>query len=404
MFDGIHPTRPRTGGRDAVAMPGPARIGLEIVMFGLILFRAEEPRPQPTPPRRTSEAVARPISAIAQAGAASQKTGEDARAKAVDRLVEQLRKHPARPSAGVAQVGLYLIDAGGRETTLIANEPAPQLDQCGSPSWSHDGRRIVFDATPGIAVGKADFTRSRLWSLELDGDRLATHDLGPGNCPDFSPADDRIVFLLNHGGVPGTQVGVWLMQADGSGRKSLGDYGRPKWSPESHQFLIAGFSTPAEVTIMDIRPERSGVLNIPDYKVFSVPNWAGEGTLVAAVGAGDDARSGDRIALIDVTDPAQGKVKEVLWTAGHGLDVEPFNPVYSPVTRQCVFVGRTGGKGRALYSFHHGKPDRPARLEPGDRFDNLIQDPAFSPDGRYIVFSADRKPDPARPPAAAPGP
>ena len=188
------------------------------------------------------------------------------------------------------------------------------------------------------------------------------------------------------------------MQADGSGRRSLGDYGRPKWSPESRQFLIASFSTPAEVTIMDVRPERSGVLNIPDHKVYSVPNWAGEGTLVAVIGAG----AGDAIALIDVTDPAQGKVKEVLWKRGKELDVQPFNPVYSPVTRQCVFVGKTEGKGRALYSFHHGKPDRPARLEPGEQFDNLIQDPAFSPDGRYIVFSGDRKPSPC--PTAGRGP
>ncbi len=354
----------------------------------------------PPAPPHTPGAVARPISATTQAAAASQKTAEDARGQAVARLVEQLQKHPARPSARKAQVGLYLIDAAGGPTTLIANEPAPQLDQCGSPSWSHDGRRIVFDATPGIEVGRADFSRSHLWSLELDGGRLATNDLGPGNCPDFSPADDRIVFLLNPGGVPGAQAGVWLMQSDGSGRRSLGDYGRPKWSPESRQFLIAGFSTPAEVTIMDVRPERSGVLNIPDHKVFSVPNWAGEGTLVAVIGAG----SGDAIALIDVTDPAQGKVKEVLWKRDKGLDVQPFNPVYSPVSRQCVFVGKTEGKGRALYSFHQGKPDRPARLEPGEQFDNLIQDPAFSPDGRYIVFSGDRKSKPTPPPAAAPGP
>jgi hypothetical protein len=354
----------------------------------------------PAPPH-TPRAVARPISATTQAGdAASKKTAEDARGQAVARLVEQLRKHPARPSAGKAQIGLYLIDVTGKGATLVANEPAPQLDQCGSPSWSHDGRRIVFDATPGIEVGRADFSRSHLWSLELDGGRLATNDLGPGNCPDFSPADDRIVFLLNPGGVPGAQAGVWLMQSDGSGRRSLGDYGRPKWSPESRQFLIASFSTPTEVTIMDVRPERSGVLNIPDHKIFSVPNWAGEGTLVAVIGAG----SGDAIALIDVKDPAQGKVKEVLWKRGKELDVQPFNPVYSPVSRQCVFVGKAEGKGRALYSFHHGKPDRPARLEPGEQFDNLIQDPAFSPDGRYIVFSGDRKPAPAPPPAAAPRP
>ena len=76
----------------------------------------------PPAPLRTPRAVAWPTPAIAQAAAASRKHAEDARGQAVARLVEQLRKHPARPSATAGQVGLFLIDAGGRETTLIAND------------------------------------------------------------------------------------------------------------------------------------------------------------------------------------------------------------------------------------------------------------------------------------------
>ena len=361
-----------------------ALLGLSTGLSAWGLARGQGPQPAP-----------------AEATAASRKAGEDAPGKAVARLVEQLRRHPARPSATAGQVGLYLIDAEGGAATLIANEPDPRVNQCGSPSWSHDGRRIVFDATPGIAVGNADFTRSHLKSIELDGDRLSVKDLGPGNCPDFSPADDRIVFLLNPGAMPNATAGVWLMQADSSGRRLLGSYGRPRWSPESRQFSIISFSNPAEVTIMDARPERSGVLNIVGHQVFSVPSWAGEGTLVAVIGAG--AATGDTIALIDVTDPTRGKVKEVLWKRGKALVVTPFCPAYSPATRRCVFVGKTEGKGRALYAFRHGKPDPPRRLEAGDRFDNLILGTTFSPDGRYVVISSDRKPD-RGPPATAPGP
>jgi hypothetical protein len=151
---------------------------------------------------------------------------------------------------------------------------------------------------------------------------------------------------------------------------------------------------------MDVRPERSGVLNIPGHRVYSVPRWAGEGTLVAVIGAG--AATGDTIALIDVTDPTRGKVKDVLWKQGKTLDVSPVCPAYSPVTRRCVFVGKTEGKGRALYGFRHGKADPPRRLEAGDQLDNLILGTTFSPDGRYVVVSSDRKPD-RGPPAAAPG-
>jgi Tol biopolymer transport system component len=315
--------------------------------------------------------------------------------------VGELRRSPARASKTAGQVGLYLVGAGGGDPTLIANEPAPGLNQCGSPAWSHDGRRIVFDATPGGAVGGADFRRSHLWSLQLDGDRLSARDLGEGNCPGFSPADDRIVFLLNSTAEPGDQIGVWLMRSDGSGRRPLGAYGRPRWSPESGQFLITGFSNPAQVTIMDVRPERSGALDLPGHSIFSVPCWAGERTIVAVIGAAGVL--GDTIALIDVTDPARARVKEVLWKSGQGLDVKPYGPIDSPATRQCVFIGKTEGKGRALYSIRHGQTGPPRRLEAEGLYDNLIQDPTFSPDGRFVVFSSDRKPyhDPR---AAAPAP
>ncbi len=342
------------------------------------------------------------VAAIAQSAAASptpqqpgspaavSKSAEHPASKAVDRLVDELRKHPAPPSPKNGQIGLYLIDAAGGPAVRVANEPDEGLNQCGSPVWSHDGRRIAFDATPGIP-GKAEFDRSRIRTLELDGDRLTGQDLGLGNCPDFSPVDDRIVFLLNN--APNNQMGVWLMKADGSGRRILGDYGRPRWSPRSTQFLIAGFGTPAQVTIMDVRPENSGVLQLPDHVVFKVPNWAGDGTIVAAIGPAGGKRA-DAIALIDAIVPAEAKIKEMLWKKGAGLDIDPESPVYSSVTRRCVFIGNIPGKGRALYTIDpgQGKPGKARRLEPGDALDNLIQDPTLSPDGRYLVFSSDRKP------------
>lgn len=321
--------------------------------------------------------------------AADSKSADHPSSKAVDRLVDELRKHPAPASKKNGQIGLYLIDAAGGPAVRIANEPDEGLNQCGSPVWSHDGRRIAFDATRGTP-GKAEFSSSHIRTLELDGDRLAGIDLGLGNCPDFSPTDDRLVFLLNN--APNNQMGVWLMKADGSGRRMLGDYGRPRWSPRSTQFLIASFGTPTEVTIMDVKPENSGKLVLPDHQVFSVPSWAGEGTVVAAIGPSQGPA--DSIALIDATSPSEGKIKEVVWKKGDGLDVRPESPIYSPATGRCVFIGKIQDRGRALYTIDpgRGKPGPARRLELGDALDNLIQDPTFSPDGRYVVFSCDRKP------------
>jgi RNA polymerase sigma factor (sigma-70 family) len=82
----------------------------------------------------------------------------------------------------------------------------------------------------------------------------------------------------------------------------------------------------------------------------------------------------------------------VSWKRADEDDVLPYGPIYSPVSRRCAFIGKTPGKGRALYAFEAGKPGRPRRLESEGSFDNLIQDPIFSPDGRFVVFSSDRKP------------
>jgi Tol biopolymer transport system component len=219
---------------------------------------------------------------------------------------------------------------------------------------------------------------------------ISSPRLGPGNCPEFSPEDSQIVFLYNGPTTPGGDSGVYFMQADGSNRRPLGIYGRPKWSPQSQQLLIAGFSRPTIVTIMDIRPEQSEELDVPGHQIFSVPNWVSEGTIVAVIGPAGGP--GDTIALVDVTAAARGKVKEVLWKRTTEADVLPYGPIYSPVSRRCVFIGKTPGKGRALYTFEPGKPAALRRLESGGSFDNLIQDPIFSPDGRFVVFSTDRKP------------
>ena len=142
------------------------------------------------------------------------KSGNESPTKAVSRLVEQLRRHPVVPSTGANRLALYLIDVENGDATLIADQPDPGLIRCGSPEWSHDGRRIIYDAMP-----VNEFSLTHLKVIELANGRLELTDLGLGNCPTFSPTDDRIAFL-NNSTVGGAEVGVWLMHADGSQRRA----------------------------------------------------------------------------------------------------------------------------------------------------------------------------------------
>ena len=298
-------------------------------------------------------------------------------AQAVARLVQQLKRHPVQPKWAPDRVGLYLIDPRNGEVTLIADQPSPGLTRCGSAVWSHDGSRILYDATPGT-----DWSLSRLQSISLGEDRPLVTDIGPGGCPTFSPADDRIFILSNANSA--ADRGVWLMKSDGSDRRRFGDYGKPMWSPDGHQLMIMSFETPRQVTLMDADPDRSLVLQLHNYQIYSHPIWAGKETILAGIGP----TASDTIGLIDVSDPPRAKVKEVLWQRASGPDVEPAYPAYSTATGRCIFVGK-GAHGMALYSVQQNQtgpePAKPVVLQEHHPW---IADLAYSPDGRYILYSA----------------
>src|SRR4030095_591249 len=86
-------------------------------------------------------------------------------------------------------------------------------------------------------------------------------------------------------------------------------------------------------------------------------------------------------------DPAAAKVKEVLWTRGLGIDAEPLHPVYSAADKRCVFVGRPA-RGSALYMFD--KPILTPQSLEKDRFDPRIASLDLSPDGKQLLFCAER--------------
>jgi RNA polymerase sigma factor (sigma-70 family) len=334
-----------------------------------IRARLAEIRPTPRP-ASGSEAVARLAA------------GLQPPARAVAEFAEVLRRHPPRHSAkdGV-RMQLYMMDLVAGGTTLIADEVLPGSSWCGAPKWSHDGKRIVFDTSPGM-----NFTLSHMMALEVRDGRPSFTDLGKGNCPTFSRDDRRIAFVLNPGAVPDAEAGVWVMNADGSDRRRVGEYGAPFWSDDGREFLLNSFTDPCEATVIHLEAVRAGVLEVPGYRVFSWPRWAGPGRLVACLGTGNEP---DRIALLDVRDPTSAKVLEVLWRRGPDLDVYARWPLYSPETGRCFFVGVEEGDRRTLYSVKKGESGRAVRLGPGGLVDKL-GGLAFSPDGRYLLYGANR--------------
>ncbi len=290
-------------------------------------------------------------------------------------------------AADVDRLGLFLMEIDSGKITQVASEPVPGHGYCGSPDWSADGKRIVFDATPG-----RDFLKSDIIASDFPrGQQSKFADLGKGNCPTWSPDGKQIVFRLNAGAIAGEAAGIWIMNADGTGRKRLADGNLPKWSPDGKQILSATFSNPTELSLTDPSAGTERPIQLTGYEFISVPSWAGDGqTIVAVVRTGGTLA----VALIDVADPASAKIKEVVWTRGAGVSDEPIYPVYSAAKKRSVFVGRSAA-GFALYLVE-GRPGAlPKRLEPNYN-DKRIAGLAISPDGERVLFGSERKSDEAQ--------
>ncbi len=354
-------------------------------------------------------------------------------------LAQILADKPTIRPHGTFRYRLFLMDLETGKASPIVDEPGQGYTYCGSPSWSSDGRRIVFDATP-----ESEWSRSRLYELDA-ATRGPAQDLGLGNCPSYTPDGRRIVFLSNVTG----QSGLHVMNADGSGRAPLVGYGRPKCSPDGQRVLISEFLKSPNFSLVSLDPRGpQRTFEVPGKTIHPIPSWASASTIVAAIG-GERA---DAIALLDVarddaaqaqaqeaepdfaigrgvTDlgqpgfegeavevrarlaprglrrprreedpPIEAKVKTILWKfgAGAGPAVTPSCPVYHEGTRRCVFVGAEE-KGMALYSLNSGGSEPPKRLEAGDGLDPFLSDLAFSPDGRYVIFQTNKVDRPTNP-------
>jgi Tol biopolymer transport system component len=157
---------------------------------------------------------------------------------------------------------------------------------------------------------------------------------------------------------------------------------RPLWSPDGKKLLLVSFANPATLYLLDMTTIERVKVCIPDHQVFQSPSWLDEGSLVAVVGT-DKPNS---VAVVDVLQPGQARIKQTLWQRGDGTNAEPVDPVYCPQRRQVVFVGRDK-QGQALYTCEPGKTAQ--RLE-SEGLDRKIAGLALSPDGRYLLFCSDR--------------
>ena len=244
-----------------------------------------------------------------------------------------------------------------------------------NPSWSPDGRRMVFHRD--VETGWPPF---RAWPSRDPMFRLVR----TGVFPSYSPTGDRLVVNDQTAGI--LHNSILVMNADGSRRSVLfSDPKRsalaPAWSPQGDRiaFGFGGFFQrsigPSTADIAVMRADGTGVQILTDGAGNNgLPSWSPNGRRLVYRVAGND---GNGLRIVDIATRAV-----TVLTTGPGH--ENF-PSWSPRGDRIAFTSDRDGD----YEIYTIRPD-------GTDIQRLTRTPgndahnAWSPDGEWIAFTSAR--------------
>lgn len=139
-----------------------------------------------------------------------------------------------------ARRSIWMMDAEGRNPTLLTDG----FD----PSWSPDGRTIVFART----VREGSDRTTDIWLMDVDGTnprRLTTEKSKSETAPRFSPDGQTILFEMTWNPTDSVSATptrrilreIWMIGVDGQNARQLTLYqgSRPSWSPDGRMAIFS---------------------------------------------------------------------------------------------------------------------------------------------------------------------
>lgn len=245
--------------------------------------------------------------------------------------------------AGGAQI--YSMTSHGTERRLLT----PDRRAGGrSPSYSPDGRRIVF---------VSGFEQSHLWLMGSNGSRKRQLTRAGGveeADPSWSPDGTEIVFAVTQ---PASLQGIWAIGVDGRDRHRLtdGSDSSPSWSPDGREIAFARFDESTDGSSILVVPAAGGtptdLTNDPVAEDFD-PDWSPDGAEILFAGSPDTFESDLYVMNAD-----GGDVRRVTNTPGR----DEHDPVWSPDGRWIAYVGESSSHGASSYQLYVSRPDGSSR-------------------------------------------
>jgi Tol biopolymer transport system component len=245
----------------------------------------------------------------------------------------------------------------------------------GSPSWSPDGRRMVFHREVDHNWPPVSERHSRDPQFRL---------IRTGVFPSYSPSGVRLICMDGTAAI--LSHAILAMNADGSQRSVLFQDAEksplcPVWSPQGDRiafglgrfFQTVQGRAPADIALMKNDGTGFRILTHGTGN-HGFPSWSPDGQRLVYRSSGGD---NDGLFIIDI---ASGEVNSLITGATH----DNF-PAWSPTGDRIAFTSYRDGD----YEIYTIKPD-------GTDLTRLTHSPgndahcAWSPDGKWIAFASQR--------------
>ena len=229
-------------------------------------------------------------------------------------------ERPADEPTPQSQSGIYVVDAdGGSRRLLLASGDAP--------TFSSDGTQIAYFEGAGDSG-------NMLWVMNADGSgRRVLIDREYGHVDDLGWSSDgsRLAFDAQYGG------GVWIVGVDGSGLLEVPRGGQPQWSPTGSRlaFRSAG-------GIWVINADGSGRRQVAS--VGRLPVWSSDGSRIAYLDEGSlyvADRDGTRVWTLGTLEPP-GRPTPVAWNP---LPLSPSGEPQGMFSEVGGWIAYGNGKG-----------------------------------------------------------
>jgi len=285
-------------------------------------------------------------------------------------LIRKLRNNPMRWQLVVAAIAvgygglsqaadlrmaIYVMKPDGTGLRKVVQAADYKEHSC--PAWSHDGRRLAFDAVHQ-ATGK-----KKIFVVNVDG--TALQEIGETAMPDWSPDDKQIVFRRD-----GADGGIAVQNIDGKGRTGIASGDGPRWSPDGSKIAYTNRYSLKVLNL--VSGEEHDRIDEPVQEVMSGGDWSPDGKRLAVVVRRNNQRE---LLLVRAEGPTNVKSRlarnldgRVAWSHdGKRIAIS---------SGRLLYLLDPDGKGTQIIPAQHGES----------------VEPCWSPDDLWLAFSGNHKP------------